>query len=196
MKNNETAEWLQREATNGWTSGYSHITGAGGWKSTGEYPAYEEYLNVHNNETAYVNKLRRPANIKSTAVNIVVAVLIFAPALVGIFYVGSHMFNSITGGNNESNPQVTTSVPVNTHTETQAPTPTETATGEAIGTTQTRPEPYVNKEGHTVYPAVEDSTVEKKFSETMSNFLVWAIGFLPYLLGFLLLVFVIGLLLA
>lgn len=30
MKNNETAEWLQREANNGWTSGYSHITGAGG----------------------------------------------------------------------------------------------------------------------------------------------------------------------
>lgn len=81
MENNETAEWLQREANNGWTSGYSHITGAGGRKSTGEYPTYEEYLNVHNNETAYVNKLRRPANIKSTAVNIVVVVLIFAPAL-------------------------------------------------------------------------------------------------------------------
>lgn len=196
MENNETAEWLQREANNGWTSGYSHITGAGGRKSIGEYPTYEEYLNVHNNETAYVNKLRRPANIKSTAVNIVVAVLIFAPALVGIFYVGSHMFNSITGGNNEPNPQVTTSAPVNTHTETQAPAPTETATSEATGTTQARPEPYVNKEGHTVYPAAEDSTVEKMFSETMSNFLVWAIGFLPYLLGFLLLVFVIGLLLA
>lgn len=196
MENNETAEWLQREANNGWTSGYSHITGAGGRKSTGEYPTYEEYLNVHNNETAYVNKPRRPANIKSTAVNIVVVVLIFAPALVGIFYVGSHMFNSITGGNNEPNPQVTTSAPVNTHTETQAPTPTETATSEATGTTQARPEPYVNKEGHTVYPAAEDSTDEKKFSETMSNFLVWAVGFLPYLLGFLFLWFVIGLLLA
>jgi len=122
MENNETAEWLQSEANNGWTSGYSHITGAGGRKSIGEYPTYEEYLNVHNNETAYVNKLRRPANIKSTAVNIVVAVLIFAPALVGIFYVGSHIFNSITGGNNEPNPQVTTSAPVNTHTEKQAPT--------------------------------------------------------------------------
>lgn len=81
MKNNETAEWLQREANNGWASGHSHITGAGGRKSIGEYPAYEEYLNVHNNETAYVNQLRRPPNIKSTAVNIVVAVLIFAPAL-------------------------------------------------------------------------------------------------------------------
>lgn len=162
MKNNKTAEWLQREANNGWTSGYSHITGAGGRKSIGEYPAYEEYLNVHNNETAYVNKLRRPANIKSTAVNIVVAVLIFAPALVGIFYVGSHMFNSITGGNNESNPQVTTSAPVNTPTEAQTPAPMETATSKAIGTTQARPEPYVNKEGHTVYPAVEDGTVEKK----------------------------------
>jgi hypothetical protein len=195
MKNNETAEWLQSEANNGWTSGYSHITGVGGRKSIGEYPTYEEYLNVHSNETAYVNKLRRPANIKSTAVNIVVAVLIFAPALVGIFYVGSHMFNSITGGNNEANPQVTTSAPANTPTETQTPTPTGTATSEATRTTQTRPEPYVNKEGHTVYPAVEDSTVEKKFSETMSNFLSWAVGFLPYLLGFIVLWFVIGLLL-
>lgn len=189
MKNNETTEWLQREANNGWASGYSHITGAGGRKSTGEYPAYEEYLNVHNNETAYVNQLRRPANIKSTAVNIVVAVLIFAPALVGIFYVGSHMFNSITGGNNEANPQVTTSAPANTRPNG------ETATSEATGTTQARPESYVNKDGHTVYPAVEDSTVEKKFSETMSNFLSWAIGFLPYLLGFIFLWFVIGLLL-
>lgn len=195
MKNNETAEWLQREANNGWASGYSHITGAGGRKSIGEYPAYEEYLNVHNNETAYVNQLRRPANIKSTAVKIVVAVLIFAPALAGIFYVGSHMFNSITGGNNEANPQVTTSAPASTPTEAQTPAPTETATSEATGTTQARPESYVNKDGHTVYPAVEDSTVEKKFSETMSNFLSWAIGFLPYLLGFIFLWFVIGLLL-
>ena len=195
MKNNKTAEWLQREANNGWTSGYSHITGVGGRESIGEYPAYEEYLNVHSNETAYVNKLRRPANIKSTAVNIVVAVLIFAPALVGIFYVGSHMFNSITGGNNEANPQVTTSAPANTPTEAQTPAPTETATSEVTGTTQARPESYVNKDGHTVYPAVEDSTVEKKFGETMSNFLSWAIGFLPYLLGFIFLWFVIGLLL-
>ena len=53
----------------------------------------------------------------------------------------------------------------------------------------------MNKDGHTVYPAVEDSTVEKKFSETMSNFLSWAVGFLPYLLGFIVLLFVIGLLL-
>lgn len=181
MENNETAEWLQSEANNGWTSGYSHITGAGGRKSIGEYPTYEEYLNVHNNETAYVNKLRRPANIKSTAVNIVVAVLIFAPALVGIFYVGSHIFNSITGGNNEPNPQVTTSAPVNTHTEKQAPTPTETATGEAIGTIQARPEPYVNKEGHTVYPAAEDNKTEAE-DRLAEMFPRWVKTFLPYIL--------------
>lgn len=196
MKNNETAEWLQREANNGWTSGYSHITGAGGRKSTGEYPAYEEYLNVHNNETAYVNKLRRPANIKSTAVNIVVAVLIFAPALVGIFYVGSHMFNSFTGGNNESNPQVTTSAPANTHTETQTPAPTETATSEVTGTTQARPEPYVNKEGHTVYPAADNGGFKEDVARSVSGILAGVIGALPYILGFLVLLFILGLLIS
>lgn len=177
MENNETAEWLQREANNGWTSGYSHITGAGGRKSTGEYPAYEEYLNIHNNETAYVNKLRRPANIKKSAMSIIIVMLIFAPAIVGIFYLGSHIFNSITNGNTEATPQVTTSAPTNTPTETQTPAPTETATGEATESTQARPEPYVNKQGHTVYPVAQDNkTVE-------SGAVEFFIKIFPYILA-------------
>lgn len=193
MENNETAEWLQREANNGWTSGYSHITGAGGRKSIGEYPAYEEYLNVHNNETAYVNKLRHPANIKKSAMSIVIVMLIFAPAIVGIFYLGSHIFNSITNGNNESSPQVTTSAPATTPTETQTPTPTETVTGAATETSQARPEPYVNKEGHTVYPAADNTDFEKDIARSMSRVLAGFIGVLPYILGFLALLFILGL---
>lgn len=195
MENNETAEWLQREANNGWTTGYHHITMAGGRKRTGEYPAYEEYLNIHNNETAYVNKLRRPANIKKSAMSIIIVMLIFAPAIVGIFYLGSHIFNSITNGNTEATPQVTTSAPTNTPTETQTPAPTETATGEATESTQARPEPYVNEQGHTVYPAVDDNkTVANTASSVLQAVKRFIIKSIPYILVFLLVISILALL--
>lgn len=160
---------------------------------SGKYPAFEEYLGADKADEKYHNKINRPTVLKNRAISIFVAALIIAPALFGIFHIGSHMFNSITGGNNESNPQVTTSAPATTPTETQTPNPTETATVEATGTTQARPEPYVNKEGYTVYPAADNADFEKDMARSVSRILAGFIGVLPYILGFLALLFILGL---
>lgn len=157
---------------------------------SGTYPAFEEYLEADKAEEKYHNKINRPTVIKNRAITIFVAALIIAPALFGIFHIGSHLFGGATGGNNEPAAETTTSAP--------APAPTETATpsGTATESTQARPEPYVNKEGNTVYPAAEDGSVEKDVINSVKKILSFIIGALPYLLGFLFLLFVIGLLLA
>lgn len=160
---------------------------------SGKYPAFEEYLGADKADEKYHNKINRPTVFKNRVISIFVAALIIAPALFGIFHIGSHLFAGATSGNNEPNPQVTTSAPATTPTETQTPTPTETVTGVATESAQARPEPYVNKEGHTVYPAADDGGFEKDIARSMSRILAGFIGVLPYILGFLALLFILGL---
>lgn len=157
---------------------------------SGKYPAFEEYLGADKADEKYRNKINRPTVIKNRAISIFVAALIIAPALFGIFHIGSHLFGGATNGNNEPAAETTTSAPAPTPTEMV--TPSETATE----STQARPEPYVNKEGATVYPAVQDSSFGKELGNTVEKILSLVIGALPYLLGFLFLLFVIGLLLS
>lgn len=130
---------------------------------SGKYPAFEEYLGADKAEEAYRNRINRPTVIKNRAISIFVAALIFAPALFGIFHIGSHLFGGATGGNNEPAAETTTSAPAPTPTETV--TPSETATE----STQARPEPYVNKDGHTVYPAAQDNSNEDLGSKLLSR---------------------------
>lgn len=156
---------------------------------SGKYPAFEEYLGADKADEKYRNKINRPTVIKNRVISIFVAALIIAPALFGIFHIGSHLFGGATNGNNEPAAETTTSAPAPTPTETV--TPSETATE----STQARPEPYVNKEGHTVYPVVQDNSFGKEVGNFVEKILSFVIGALPYLVGFLFLWFVIGLLL-
>lgn len=113
--------------------------------------------------------------------------LIIAPALFGIFHIGSHLFGGATNGNNEPAVETTTSAPAPTPTEMV--TPSETATE----STQARPEPYVNKEGATVYPAADNGGFKEDVARSVSRILAGVIGALPYILGFLVLLFILGL---
>lgn len=130
---------------------------------SGKYPAFEEYLEADKADEKYRNRINRPTVIKNRAISIFVAALIFAPALFGIFHIGSHLFGSATSGNNEPAAETTTSAPAPTPTETVAPSETATAS------TQARPEPYVNKDGNTVYPAAQDNSNEDVLSKNLSG---------------------------
>lgn len=162
---------------------------------SGKYPAFEEYLGADKADEKYHNKINRPTVLKNRVISIFVAALIIAPALFGIFHIGSHIFNSITNGNTEVTPQVTTSAPTNTPTETQTPAPAETVTGAATESAQAHPEPYVNKEGHTVYPAVDDNkTVANTASSVLQAVKRFIIKSIPYILVFLLVISILVLL--
>lgn len=156
---------------------------------SGKYPAFEEYLGADKAEESYRHKINRPTVIKNRAITIFVAALIIAPALFGIFHIGSHLFAGANSGNSEPATETTTSAPAPTPTETV--TPSETATESA----QARPEPYVNKEGATVYPAADNGGFKEDVARSVSRILAGVIGALPYILGFLFLLFVLGLLL-
>lgn len=153
---------------------------------SGKYPAFEEYLGAGKAEEAYRNKINRPTAIKNRAISIFVAALIFAPALFGIFHIGSHLFGGATGGNNEPAAETTTSASAPVQTETV--TPSETATE----STPARPEPYVNKEGNTVYPAAQDSntSLETGMIKDVTRLLKSVI---PYFLAFIFLIAVLRL---
>lgn len=154
---------------------------------SGKYPAFEEYLGADKADEKYRNKINRPTVIKNRVISIFVAALIIAPALFGIFHIGSHLFGGATNGNNEPAAETTTSAPASTPTEMV--TPSETATE----STQARPEPYVNKEGATVYPAADNGGFKEDVARSVSRILAGVIGALPYILGFLVLLFILGL---
>lgn len=183
MWKTKTLKNAQKELEDWWVDNREHIN-----DRSGKYPAFEKYLEVDKAEEKYLNKINRPTVIKNRVISIFVAALIIAPALFGIFHIGSHLFGGATGGNNEPAAEATTSAPATTETVTPSGTATES--------TQARPEPYVNKDGNTVYPAAQDSSVEKDVINSVKKILSFIIGALPYLLGFLFLLFVIGLLLA
>ena len=155
---------------------------------SGKYPAFEEYLGADKADEKYHNKINRPTVIKNRAISIFVAALIIAPALFGIFHIGSHLFAGATSGNNEPASETTTSAPAPTPTETV--TPSETATE----STQARPEPYVNKEGDTVYPAADNGSFGKGLINFVDKVLSFVFKALSYILGSLFLLFILGLL--
>lgn len=152
-----------------------------------KYPAFEGYLGADKADEKYHNKINRPTVLKNRVISIFVAALIIAPALFGIFHIGSHLFAGATSGNNEPVTETTTSAPTPTPTETVTPSETTTES------TQAHPEPYVNKEGHTVYPAADNGGFEEDIVRSMSRILAGFIGVLPYILGFLALLFILGL---
>ena len=185
MWKTKTLKRAQKELDD-WSSGNKDYNSG----RSGKYPAFEEYLGADKADEKYHNKINRPTVIKNRAISIFVAALIIAPALFGIFHIGSHLFAGATSGNNEPASETTTSASAPTPTEMV--TPSETATESA----QARPEPYVNKEGATVYPAADNGGFKEDVARSVSRILAGVIGALPYILGFLVLLFVLGLLIS
>lgn len=182
MGKTKTFKRAEKELEDWFTDNRAYING-----KSGKYPAFEEYLGVDKADEKYRNRINRPTVIKNRVISIFIAALIIAPALFGIFHIGSHLFAGATNGNNEPASETTTSVPAPTPTEMV--TPSETATE----STQARPEPYVNKEGATVYPAADNGGFKEDVARSVSRILAGVIGALPYILGFLVLLFILGL---
>ena len=167
MWKTKTFKRAQKELDD-WSSGNKDYNNG----RSGKYPAFEEYLGADKADEKYHNKINRPTVIKNRVISIFVAALIIAPALFGVFHIGSHLFGGATSGNNEPASETTTSAPAPTPTEAVAPSGTVTES------TQTRPEPYVNKEGATVYPAVQDNTVtDGAITATLAPFLPFIVAF-------------------
>lgn len=98
MGKNETFKTAQKEFEDWWADNRDYVDG-----KSGKYPAFEEHLGADKAEEKYRNKINHPSKIKGTVINIIVAAIIIAPTLFGIFFIGSSIFNSNTNNEATSN---------------------------------------------------------------------------------------------
>lgn len=125
MGKNETFKTAQKEFEDWWADNRDYVDG-----KSGKYPAFEEHLGADKAEEKYRNKINHPSKIKGAVINIIVAAIIIAPALFGIFFIGSSIFNSNTNNEATSNaspaPETTSSSAETTPEPTSTPTPSTT----------------------------------------------------------------------
>lgn len=125
MGKNETFKTAQKEFEDWWADNRDYVDG-----KSGKYPAFEEHLGADKAEEKYRNKINHPSKIKGTVINIIVAAIIIAPTLFGIFFIGSSIFNSNTNNEATSNasptPETTSSSAETTPEPTSTPTPSKT----------------------------------------------------------------------
>lgn len=125
MGKNETFKTAQKEFEDWWADNRDYVDG-----KSGKYPAFEEHLGADKAKEKYRNKINHPSKIKGTVINIIVAAIIIAPALFGIFFIGSSIFNSNTNNEATSNasptPETTSSSAETTPEPTSTPTPSTT----------------------------------------------------------------------
>lgn len=126
MWKTKTLKRAQKELDDWWADNRDYIDG-----KSGKYPAFEKYLEANKAEEKYLNKINRPTVIKNRAISIFVAALIIAPALFGIYHIGSYILNSNTNGEATSNAsptsEITSSSAETTPESTSTPTPTTTS---------------------------------------------------------------------
>lgn len=138
MGKTETFNPPKKEIEDWWAVNRDYIDG-----KSGKYPAFEEHLGADKAEEKYRNKINRPSKIKGAVIKIIFAAIIIAPALFGIFFIGSCIFNSNTNNQATSNasptPGTTSSIAEATPEPTNTPTPTSTpGTPVADGESPTR----------------------------------------------------------
>lgn len=125
MGKNETFKTAQKEFEDWWADNRDYIDG-----KSGKYPAFEEHLGADKAEEKYRDKINHPSKIKGAVINIIVVAIIIVPALFGVFFIGSSIFNSNTNNEATSNaspaPETTSSSAETTPEPTSTPTPSPT----------------------------------------------------------------------